>query len=73
MALTPGLLGRLRESFINRNLQRPFQMSDHIRPMSPDYSRQKKVAGVALCHMEHLPHATKEKKIVTAVQPFQSA
>ena len=26
-------------------------MSDHVRPMSPDYSRQKKkVAGVALWH-----------------------
>lgn len=47
MALTPGLLGPLRESFINRNLPWLFQMSDRVRPMSPDYSSHKKVALVA--------------------------
>lgn len=64
MALTPRLLGRPRESFINRNLRRTFQMSVHVRSMSPDYSKQKKkkVARVALCHMEYLPHSTKDKK-----------
>lgn len=38
MALAGRLWGQPRESFINRNLQRPSQMSDHVRPVSPDSS-----------------------------------
>lgn len=38
MALACRLWGQPRESFINRNLQWPSQMSDHVRPMSLDSS-----------------------------------
>lgn len=51
MALTPRLSGQLCESFIKRNLQWLFQMSDHVRPHVPGlFKAHEKVAPVALCH-----------------------
>lgn len=38
MALAGRLWGQRRESFISENLQQPSQMSDPVRPGSPDYS-----------------------------------
>lgn len=73
MALTPGLLGQLRESFINRNLRWPFQMSDHVRPVSPDYSKHThKKKKVAKGHIQGAYLVLQRtKKSVTAVQVCQ--